>query len=228
MPLNSLQKEGEAWWPDKLRRWLAAQTISFQKIITGALQSGQVITSSDYVSTTSGWRLAGDGTAEFNELTINNTVTINDNIDMAGGTLFDLGLLDYAGAMDANDDAGTRTFTNTSFLDLDALTGGAGTINAVAVSATTDTRVLVIVSAASISTNGTGTASLGFRISGATTTAASSTQALRTSGVAALLIGASRCMMTTVTAGLNTFELQATVSAGTGTVTSPELIVIPL
>lgn len=131
---------------------------------------------------------------------------------------------------EANDLANTRTFTNTSFLDLDALTGGSGTLAACAVSVVTGTRALVHMCAASVSSSGTGTTALGYRISGATTVAASSTLALRTSGVAAMLVGGTRThLVEGLTAGTNVFELQAiTTAANTGTLTAPQIIVEPL
>lgn len=130
---------------------------------------------------------------------------------------------------EANDLANTRTFTNTGFLDLDALTGGSGTLAACAVSVVTGTRALVHMCAASVSNSGTGTTALGYRISGATTVAASSTLALRVSGVAAVLVGATRThLVTGLNAGTNVFELQALVSANTGTLTAPQIIVEPL
>lgn len=52
---------------NRLKLWLSKQTISFQKIISGALQSGQQIESSDYVAATSGWMFDGDGNYELND-----------------------------------------------------------------------------------------------------------------------------------------------------------------
>lgn len=137
----------------------------------------------------------------------------------------------YLASIDeANDLANSRTFTNTSFADLDALTGGSGSLAACAVSVVTGTRALVHICAASVSSSGTGTTALGYRISGASTVAASSTLALRTSGVAAELVGATRThLVEGLTAGTNVFELQAvTAAANTGTLTSPQIIVEPL
>lgn len=121
----------------------------------------------------------------------------------------------------------SRTFTNTSFADLDALTGGSGTIPAHAVTVQTGTRALVGFGASTISNTG-GTIYLSYRVSGDTTIAAADTgKNLRNSDSA--LIGASYVDLTSaLTPGTNTFELQARVSGGTGTLTAPELWVIPL
>jgi hypothetical protein len=119
----------------------------------------------------------------------------------------------------------TRTFTNASFLDLDALTGGAGTVAAVIVSVTTETSAIVVVSANNLSASA-GSASLTYRVSGATTIAAVAGNALRAVGI----VGASKVdYLSGLTPGVNVFELQASVSGGgTGTVSFPELIVIPI
>ncbi len=69
---------------DQLLIWLGQQTISFQKIITGALQVGQDISSPDFIAGTSGWIIRGDGTAEFNGVVIRGTL---DADDITAGTL---------------------------------------------------------------------------------------------------------------------------------------------
>jgi hypothetical protein len=125
-------------------------------------------------------------------------------------------------------DSGNRTFTNTGFLDLDALTGGAGTLPAVAVTVTTGTRVKVTITAnISNATLGAVTA-VGYRISGTTTAAAADGFTLfYESGAANDQIQASWSSVRAVTAGSNTFELQARVTAGTGFLQRPEIIVEP-
>ena len=118
--------------------------------------------------------------------------------------------------------ADDRTFTNTSYADLDALTGGAGTISAVAVTVTTGTLVTVTVSG-TMSTTG-GTVVLSYRISGATTLAAATPNGARQTGTG--LVSCSFTDVQTITAGVNVFELQAVVvGAFTGRLIAPTLVV---
>lgn len=120
-----------------------------------------------------------------------------------------------------------RTFTNTSFLDLDALTGGAGSLTAVIVTVTTEATALVMINAERIF-NTAGITILSYRISGATTLAAADT--LRTVMTQNTLAtpGAGLILQTGLTPGSNVFELQARVNAGTGSLFVPSLIVVPI
>lgn len=128
--------------------------------------------------------------------------------------------------IDGAGSADSRTFTNTGFLDLDALTGGAGTIAAVSVSIATGDTALVTVSAATIQGSG-GNAYLSYKVSGASTIAAD--VSARTLRALSIGLGASRTdLLTGLTPGTNVFELQAMVTGGTGTLTVPELIVQPI
>lgn len=120
----------------------------------------------------------------------------------------------------------SRTFTNSTFLDLDALTGGAGSMAAVAVTVTTGTLVKVTVGCQFANTTAAAFGSLSYRISGATTLAASHNWAFVAESAAANAdIGASRVSWQTVTAGVNTFECQALTSTGTQTINNVQLIV---
>lgn len=124
----------------------------------------------------------------------------------------------------------SRTFTNTSFLDLDALTGGSGTITAVAATVTTGTRALVTISAQLQNDTLNAVSLLSYRVSGATTVAASDDwSALARAAVAndATTVTRSR-IHTGLTAGSNTFEVQARVTGGTGTILRIDLTVVPL
>ena len=127
-------------------------------------------------------------------------------------------------------DTAARTFTNTSFLDLDALTGGSGSINAEAVTVTTNTAALVIIGAR-ISNSDLGESTIvGYRISGATTQTASAVRSLLyESGAANDAIQASWVQVATgLTAGSNTFEMQAEVTGGTGSIDQPLICVLPV
>ena len=125
----------------------------------------------------------------------------------------------------------SRTFTNTSFLDLDALTGGAGSMAAVTTTVTTGTEALVLIN----------------RLNLPTRPAALLLMSLSKSPGRQRLLGRplmlcqhessaandlDQCSYTQVeaalNAGSNTFELQASASAGTGDIRRPKLIVIPL
>ncbi len=124
----------------------------------------------------------------------------------------------------------SRTYTNTSFLDLDALTGGSGSISAVAASLTSvvDHNVLVAITAIISNSNGGATGRVGFRISGATTLAAvagnsfSYESSNANDSIRASWIGAFN-----VNAGTNTFEMQANVTSGTGSIDDTRITVIP-
>ena len=121
---------------------------------------------------------------------------------------------------------GSRTFTNTSFLDLDALTGGAGSVSAVIATVTTSTTCIVIIGTQNIS-NTAGAVLLTYRVSGATTVAGSDTNTMRNG--ATTVLGASKVFYVSgLNAGSNTFEVQARASAGTGTIDGITLTVIPI
>ena len=127
-------------------------------------------------------------------------------------------------------EANGRTFTNTSYLDLDALTGGAGTITAVSASVVTGTRALVMFSAeVGNDTVGQGT-KISYKISGATTVAADDTWYAfhnTATGAGESVVGRS-LVHGGLTPGTNVFEVQAKVSANTGTISKVYLVVIPL
>lgn len=129
---------------------------------------------------------------------------------------------------EADFDTGTAAaYTNTAFADLDALTGTAlGSAVAVTVDIGATGRALVMVSGVMGQiTSGIGI--LAPRVSGASTVAASDVRACwkelgeRTS-VSNIIV------FTDLTAGSTTFELQARVTSGTGSLVHPRLTVIPL
>jgi hypothetical protein len=129
------------------------------------------------------------------------------------------------GAASRNEDVNGAT--NTSFADLDALTGAAFT-GAVSVTVDTGTAALVIVSA-SILENSSASFStiLGYRVSGATTQAATDNFGARAAGTQ---LRSSTFVHPNVAlnAGSNTFELQARVSGADGRIIHPSITVIPL
>lgn len=119
---------------------------------------------------------------------------------------------------------GNRTYTNTSFLDLDALTGGAGSLTAAIVSVTTGATASVTV--AGRMNNTAGTARLGYRVSGASTIAASTIRCVTTASTSSAAYSWNG-WEDGLTPGVNIFELQASVTAGTGLLAEPQLIVAP-
>jgi len=131
--------------------------------------------------------------------------------------------LNMATSIAAASNTSDRTFTNTSALDLDALTGGAGTMTAVAVTVTTGTLAIVTLSA--IASNTAGVVFLSYRVSGATTIAASGPIGCRREDAASQEVTSAFAHVVTLTAGVNVFELQASVTAGTGRLLSPALVV---
>lgn len=117
-------------------------------------------------------------------------------------------------------------FTNTAYADLDALTAAAFT-NPVAVTATTGTKALIHISTTAMNINTSGSCFLAYRVSGASTIASSDANAARAdvtgrSGVTIVHTEEG------LTAGSNTFELQARVTANNGRITNPRITVIPL
>jgi hypothetical protein len=121
----------------------------------------------------------------------------------------------------------TRTFTNTSFADLDALTGGSGTIAAVSVTVDTSTDALVLIGTSLMDNTG-GTTILGYRVSGATTIAAGDVHHVLTSSTTNNNGANGAFHQASLNAGSNVFELQARVTAGTGQLDDCYLTVIPL
>lgn len=138
---------------------------------------------------------------------------VRDNLSFLAGTV---------GASNTD----SRTFTNTAYADLDALTGGAGTMGAVIVTATTGTSAEVSWSAA-FGTSAS-TICISFRVSGATTLASDDSRRIGKQGADVVDAGRS-LVLTGLTAGVNTFELQAKVlAAATGTIARPTLTVGPV
>ncbi len=124
----------------------------------------------------------------------------------------------------------SRTFTNTSYLDLDALTGGSGSIDAEAITINAGADYIIFVGCRFSNSDVGAICSLSHRVSGATTSASSDILAFRyESGAANDVIQASWVQIRTgLTAGSNTFELQAKVSAGTGLIDQPIIIGWPV
>lgn len=118
-------------------------------------------------------------------------------------------------------------YTNTSYADLDALTT-APFAAPVAVTVTTGTSALVMLSAARHSQDTSGTGFVGYRVSGASTIAAADDWALRAAGAVGIRSGTFQHVVTGLTPGVNVFEMQARVTANAGNLSNPVLTVIPL
>ena len=123
-----------------------------------------------------------------------------------------------------SDTGAAGSFTNTSYADLDALTGGTA-LRAVAVTVVTNVRAVVFWRG-EVSNSG-GATLVSYRVSGATTTAAGDAFALRNDATS-LVAGGTFDVVTGLTPGSNTFELQARVSAGTGALRRVEILVLPI
>lgn len=97
------------------------------------------------------------------------------------------------------------------------------------VTLTTGTLAVVFVSAIRVDNDTAGaTVSLAFSISGATTLAAGDAQAgLYESSNAGDSSAVTVVRLATLTAGSNTFQMEAKVSSGTGTIVRPRILVIP-
>jgi hypothetical protein len=124
-----------------------------------------------------------------------------------------------------SDTGSAASFTNTSFADLDALTG---TPLGSAVTATVDIGPtgLALVSFSGVIDTSSGISLLGFRVSGATTVAASDTTAAWNESANRITVGRT-VLVGSLNSGSNTFELQARVTAGTGTLVNVYLAVQP-
>lgn len=134
----------------------------------------------------------------------------------------------------STDEEHTNNPTSDVYVDITNFTP-----NPYAVSTVTGTQVLVVLGAANMRTNGgtiTASAYLGFRVSGATTIAASDTRALRRSGyfpnTTTTPVGS--CMggfyLSGLNPGTNTFTMQVK-KPGTSTIYNlirPSIVVIPL
>ena len=123
-----------------------------------------------------------------------------------------------------------RTFTNTSFLDLDALTGGSGSIAAVSFSITTAEagRALIMLGCQFGNDTLGAIGTLGVNVTGATTQTANDALSFRYESSAANdICMASYVWPLTLGSGTTTFELQAKTSAGTQTIDNPRIVVIP-
>lgn len=138
--------------------------------------------------------------------------------------------LNFLASTTSDTEPNSRTFTNTGYLDLDALTGGAGSITAVSVSVDTGTAAIVCMSAELNQATAGQVTFMSYRISGATTVAASDTWAAYLHSPSASVGGTPTRVRrhTGLNAGTNVFEVQARVSGGTGTIAKIDLTVTPL
>lgn len=116
-----------------------------------------------------------------------------------------------------------RTFTNTAYADLDALTGGSGTIGARIVTVSTGTSAMVTVQGVLSVT--AGVVLVAVRVSGASTVTATALENVSARTASTSLVTICSRFPVALTAGSNVFELQARVTAGTGRLLAPVLVV---
>lgn len=138
---------------------------------------------------------------------------VRDNLDFLAG---------WESALSNQDITG---FTNTSYADLDALTT-APFSSPVIVSVLTGTTAQVTISCARVSQTTAGTLFLGYRISGATTRAADDDFGVRYAAGGAIISSTFTHLATGLTAGTNTFELQAKVTSNSGNLSNPSILVM--
>jgi len=127
------------------------------------------------------------------------------------------------------DGSSSQAFTLTTF---SVSPPGLGVAALPVVTVTTGTHALVVVSARFVlNTTAGANTEITYSISGATTVAANvgPRSAVHESGAAGDLAALEVTYLETgLTAGSNTFQMEAKVSAGSGTVSNPKMIVIPL
>lgn len=136
--------------------------------------------------------------------------------------------LNYAKTAYSDVDNGTAVFTNTVFADMDALTGTplGGPLS---VAAETGDSALVILTSNLWNTTAGQFTVVGFRVSGATTVAATDNDALyyESSNAADQIQASWSGLITGLTPGTNTFEMVARVAAGTGNARRNRITVLP-
>ena len=117
------------------------------------------------------------------------------------------------------------TLTSTTYT---STVTGSGSESLPSVTVTTGTLAIVWVSALAVRNSTAGNSIIiTFSVSGATTLAASDAQAaLFDSDVASQRAGISAVRLVSLTAGSNTFQMEARVSGGTGTIDRPRILVL--
>jgi len=133
---------------------------------------------------------------------------------------------DIVTAADTGSYTGSPPGSPTSYAVLSSASWSTG--NAVAVTVTTGTEALVLLKAQLANSAAGSTTFLAYSISGATTRAASNNSAIsyEASVNADLAQFGGFDLAISLTAGSNTFTLEGRVSANTGTITRPEIVVI--
>ncbi len=126
-----------------------------------------------------------------------------------------------------DEDTGNETSTTTSYLTLN--NGSWGFASEIEVSVVTGVTALIFWKANLANDTGGALTFLSYSISGATTSAASDTRSViyesSSADDTATLTGVD---LRVVTAGTNVFTLEGRVSAGTGKIERPEIVVLPL
>jgi len=115
--------------------------------------------------------------------------------------------------------ATSETTTSTSYTNL--------TTAGPAVTLTTGTKALVIITATTVNSGSTAHTIISYKVSGATTIASSDAVCNDETG-ALVKRSSSASRLTTLNAGSNTFTMEYKVSAGTGTFSNREIIVIDM
>ena len=126
-------------------------------------------------------------------------------------------------------DTDTLVFTDTSYTTFANLTGTPAS-GEVEVAVVTGTAAIVFLYGRISNSNAGSSTVLGFSVSGATTVATDSARSMTYESGAAndLFRGSAVIMLVALTAGTNTFTLEARVTAGTGTLQDATVFVLPL
>ena len=202
--------------------WTAPKTFSAGSVLTAAelnthLRDNMLETSAATVTTAGDFAYADAANSMGSRLAIGaaNTHLVSDGTDPVWG------------AIGTDTDSAQATWTNGSYLKLDALTGGTPLGGSVEVAVTTGTQALVLWKAR-LETSAAGSiTSMSYSVSGASTISAGDTQAIwyesSGNGDVANFGGFD---LVTVTAGANTFALEAKVNGGTGSLQHAEIIVV--
>lgn len=199
------------------RTWVTAETVTAAHM--NAHIRDNLLESSAATATTAGDIVYADAA---------NSMGSRLGIGAAHGLLASTGAAPVWRIPGIDTDTASKTFTETSYTSLAnfAATPFSGEVE---VTVTTGTLALVLHGSAMANTTAGASTLLSFSVSGATTTAASDNWAYAyDSSVASDVLTAATFYMPTLTAGSNTFTLEARVSAGTGSLQNPRIAVIPL
>lgn len=136
--------------------------------------------------------------------------------------------LNLATAIGWDQNTDSRTFTNATPLDLDALTGGAGTMGPIRVTITTGAVAVIFTQAFLANSTLGASVTLNYRVTGASTISSVSVLAHESGAANDFEELCAFRIESGLTPGSNVFEMTAQVSGGTGDIRRPRLMVMPI